>query len=58
VKVTPLDNLEPLIVTKVQEVRVIEDEPQLAPCQVLGDEQERDNPILDDMEPIVAPIES
>jgi hypothetical protein len=38
VKVTPLDDLQPLVVTKVQEVCVIEDEPQLAPCQVPKDE--------------------
>jgi hypothetical protein len=58
VKVTPLDDLQPLVVTKVQEVCVIEDEPQLAPCQVPRDEQEGDSPILDDLEPIVAPFES
>jgi hypothetical protein len=48
VKVTPLDDLQPLVVTEVQEVCVIEDEPQLAPCQVPKDEQEGDSPILDD----------
>jgi hypothetical protein len=42
----------------VQEVCVIEDEPQLAPCQVPKDEHEGDSPILDDLEPIVAPFES
>jgi hypothetical protein len=58
VKIIPLDDLQPLVVTKVQEVRVIKDEPQLAPCQVLKDDQEGDSPILDDLEPIVAPFES
>jgi hypothetical protein len=58
VKVTPLDDLQPLVVTKVQEVCVIEDEPQLAPYQVPREEQEGDSPILDDPEPIAAPIES
>ena len=57
-KVTPLDDFQPLVVTKVQEVCVIEDEPQLAPCQVPRDEQKGDSPILDDMEPMDAPFES
>ena len=48
VKVTPLDDLQPLVVTEVQEVYVIEDEPQLAPYQVPRDEQEGYSPILDD----------
>jgi hypothetical protein len=38
VKVTPLDDLQPLVVTEVQEVCVIEDEPQLALYQVPRDE--------------------
>jgi hypothetical protein len=42
----------------VQEVCVIEDEPQLAPYQVPRDEQKGDILILDDPEPIVAPLES
>jgi hypothetical protein len=58
VKVTPLDDLQPLVVKEVQEVCVIEDETQLAPYQVPRDEQEGDSPILDDLEPIVAPVES
>jgi hypothetical protein len=58
VKVTPLDDLQPLVVTEVQEVCVIEDEPQLALYQVPRDEQEGDSPILDDPEPIAAPFES
>jgi len=58
VKETPLDDLQPLVVTEVQEVCVIEDEPQLALYQVPKDEQEGDSPILDDLEPIVAPFES
>jgi hypothetical protein len=45
-KVTPLDDLQPLVVTKVQEVCVIEDEPQLALCQVPRDEHEGDSPIF------------
>jgi hypothetical protein len=57
-KVTPLDDLQSLVVIEVQEVCVIEDEPQLAPHQVPRDEQEGDSPILDDMEPMVAPFES
>jgi hypothetical protein len=58
VKATPLDDLQSLVVTEVQEVCVIEDEPQLALHQVLRDEQEGDSPILDDAKPIAAPIES
>jgi hypothetical protein len=46
------------IVKLVQEVRVIEDEPQLAPYQVPRDEQEVYSPILDYPEPIDAPFES
>ena len=42
----------------MQEVCVIEYEPQLAPYQVPREEQEGDSPILDDLEPIVAPFES
>jgi hypothetical protein len=42
----------------VQEFYVIEDEPQLAPCQAPKDEHEGDSPILDDLEPIATPIES
>jgi hypothetical protein len=58
VKVTPLDDIQPLVVTKVQEACVIEDEPQLAPYQVPKDEQEGDSPISGELEPIVAPFES
>jgi hypothetical protein len=58
VKVTPLDDLQPVVVTEIQEVCVIEDEPQLALYQVPRDEQEGDSPILDDPKPIVAPFES
>jgi hypothetical protein len=58
VKATPLDDLQPLVVTEVQEVCVIEDEPQIAPYQVSRDEYKGDNPILDDPEQIDAPFES
>jgi hypothetical protein len=58
VQVTPLDDLQLLVVTDVQEFYVIEDEPQLALCQVPKDEQEGDSPILDDPKPIATPIES
>jgi hypothetical protein len=58
VKVTPLNDLQPLVVIEVQEVCVIEDESQLAPYQVPKDEQEGDSPILNEPEPIVAPFES
>jgi hypothetical protein len=58
VKVTTLDDLQPLVNTEVQEVCVIEDEPQIAPYQVPREEQEGDSPILDDLEPTTAPIES
>jgi hypothetical protein len=58
VKVTPLDDLQPLVVTKVQEVCVIEDKSTLAPYQVLRDEQKGDYPILDDPELIITPFES
>ena len=58
VKVNPLDDIQPLVLTEVQEVYVIEDEPQLALYQVPRDEQEGDSPILDDPKPIVAPFES
>jgi hypothetical protein len=57
-KITPLDDLQPLVVTDVQEVYVIKDEPQLAPYQVPIDEQEGDSSILDYPEPIVATFES
>jgi hypothetical protein len=57
-KVTPLDDLQPLVVIEVQEVCVIEDELQLAPYQVPRDEQEGDSPILDDQEPKAALFES
>jgi hypothetical protein len=58
VKVTPLDDLQPLVLIEVQEVYVIEYEPQLASCQVPKDEHEGDSPILDDLEQIATPIES
>jgi hypothetical protein len=58
VKVTPLDDLQPLVVREVQEVCVNEDKPQLAPYHVPRNEQEGDSPILDDPEPIAAPFES
>jgi hypothetical protein len=45
VRVTPLDDLQPLVVPEVQEVCVIEDEPQLALYQVVREEQEGDSPI-------------
>jgi hypothetical protein len=37
---------------------MIEDEPQLAPYQVPRDEEDGEGSILDDQEPIVAPLES
>jgi hypothetical protein len=58
VKVTPLDDLQPLVVIEVQEVCVIEDEPQLAPYQVPIDEQKGVSPILDHQEPEAAQFES
>jgi hypothetical protein len=57
-KVTPLDDLQPLVVIEVQEVCVIEDEPQLAPYQVPRDKQVGDSTISDDPEPIASPFES
>jgi hypothetical protein len=58
VKATPLYDLQLLVVTEVQEVCVIEYEPQLALYQAFRDEQEGDSPILNDPEPIAAPFES
>jgi hypothetical protein len=46
------------IVNAVEEVYVIEDEPQLAPYQVPREEQVDDDSGLDDLEPIAAPFES
>jgi hypothetical protein len=56
--VTPLDGLQPLVVIEVQDVCVIENEPKLAPYQVPRDEQKGDSPILDESEPIAASFES
>ena len=57
-KVTPFNDLQPSFVTRAQEFLVIEEEKQLAPYQVLVDEQDDDDSSLDDHEPIVAPLES
>jgi hypothetical protein len=57
-RVTPLNDLQPLIVTKVQEVCVIEDEPQLALYQVPRDKKDDHPSGVDYPKPIVAPFES
>jgi hypothetical protein len=58
VKVTPFNDIQPSVVTRAQEFLVIEEEEQLAPYQVPGDEQDDDGSSLDDQEPVVAPLES
>jgi hypothetical protein len=57
-KVTPFNDLQPSVVTRAQEFLVIEEEPQLAPYQVPGDEQDDDGSGLNDQEPVAAPLES
>ena len=47
-----------LVVKAMHEVLITKDEPQLAPCQVLKDEQDNHGLGLDDLEPIIAPFES
>jgi hypothetical protein len=41
-----------------RKILVIEEEEELAPYQVPGDEQDEDGSSLDDREPLVAPLES